>query len=133
MLNTQAVSLNNCHVISIQKPGINLLIPIDFCYSVRPALIESPRILSIVFRPSEPILRLITNPSFSGPGSGAVSQSVQAILVEKVMGALCYRAVPCCDNYHVETSFSKVLLCLNGWKINHLESDFRSFGRAAAN
>lgn len=123
----------------LRRLGMDVWIPGNLCHFGKPALTESPRILSAVSRSVEPILMLVTNASSLGPSPEHWSMGF--IHKNKVTDALLQRCSSqgtfrvatlklCCDNCHVEISPPKVLMCLNVYKKNCLASNSGSFGRA---
>lgn len=62
--------------------------PGNLCHFVKPALTESPRILSAVSQSVDPVLMLVTNVSSLGPSPEHCVSSMGFILEDKVAGAL---------------------------------------------
>lgn len=63
---------------------MDVWIPGSLCYFGKPALTESPRILSAVSRSVEPILMLVTNASSLGPNPEQCFSSMGFIHKNKV-------------------------------------------------
>lgn len=71
-----------------RRLGTDMWMPGNLCHFVKPALTESPRILSAVSKSVDPVLMLVTNASSLGPSPEHCVSSMGFILEDKVAGAL---------------------------------------------